>query len=104
MQEKGYGRWKVSYASFFKCVRYGLSKAIIKDVGSLLLFALRQWGPMYQQEHYHIFSFLLVMAYHKKEPWQFMKTLTPENILNGSILNLIHREPIPILHQDTLEN
>ena len=103
MQERSGKNYKVDYACFFKCIRFGLQHTIIKDIGSLLLFALRQWGPLFKQEQYSIFAFLLVMAYHKKEPQVFAPLFTPQNILSGEILTLINRPVVPILHQETFE-
>lgn len=41
-------------------------RGIVTNIPSLLLFALRQWGPMYNHEEYLVYSMLLVMVYQKR--------------------------------------
>jgi hypothetical protein len=51
-----------NYSEFYNVLRILLSKGYISSVPSLILAALRQWGPLYKSEHYIIYAFLLLMV------------------------------------------
>lgn len=78
-------------------------RGIVTNIPSLLLFALRQWGPMYNHEEYLVYSMLLVMVYQKRSIEQFTACLTSESIIKGDFLKLINRPTIEILNIETVE-
>lgn len=55
-----------SYAEYFSLLRHCLSRGIILTEASLIMLVLRQWGPIYQPNHYTIFAYLLLLAYNQK--------------------------------------
>ena len=103
MHGKGGSGWKPSYPAYFNSIKAALARGAVSNVPSLLLFALRQWGPMYSNDQYVIFALLLAMDYNNRAIEDIYEALTPENVLDGSILKLIGRPPLPILHPDTIE-
>lgn len=62
MAQPTLGYTSPSYAEYFSTLRLLLSKGTISSVPSLILAALRQWGPAYRPQHYQIFAFLLIMT------------------------------------------
>lgn len=39
--------WTASYSEYFAVIKLALAKGVVANITSLLLFALRQWGPLY---------------------------------------------------------
>ena len=56
-----------TYPVYFATVKLALSRSLVTDIPSLLLFALRQYGPLFNQSHYMVFAFLLLMIHNNKE-------------------------------------
>lgn len=95
--------WTPSSSEYFAIIKLALAKGVVSNIPSLLLFALRQWGPLYSIEHYLIYALLLVMAYHGKSLEQLNAALTPEGIRTGSFFNLISRPNTMITNTKMIE-
>jgi hypothetical protein len=80
-----------NYAEYFSTIKIMLSKGLITTIPSLILAALRHWGPLYKPEHYIIYAFLLLMVAKRKEIQDFMHLLNENGIRNTQFLELIGR-------------
>lgn len=100
-QEKKF-TWTPSYAEYFAVIKNALAKGIVINVPTLLLLALRQWGPMYNRLSYMIYAMLLVMAYHGKPIEELNVSLTPQGVRTGSLLSLINRSPVPLFNEEII--
>lgn len=98
---EGYGC--PSYAEFFSTVKLLLVKGVVCSNASLVLAALRQWGPVYKPEHYTLFAFLLVMAARGLEVENFERLITEEGIKSGEFLKLIGKEGTILHREEDLE-
>jgi hypothetical protein len=48
------------FSEFYTIIKSALSKGLINSIPALMIFVLRQWGPMYNKQDYLIFALLLV--------------------------------------------
>lgn len=78
-----------SYAQYYSLLKYCLTRGIILSEASLIMLVLRQWGPIYQPNHYIIFAYLLLLAYNQKQSKNFIDLLDEKGIKDKDFFGLI---------------